>query len=387
MEIRDMSVEELETRKAEIREAIEASDADLDALETEARSINEEIESRTLAEAKKAEIRKAVAEGTANTTIIEKKEENPMEEIRSFGVDSPEYRNAFFKVLQRKELTEVEQRAYTTGSGSAGAAIPTETSKELVKKMLETAPLLNEIQLLRVAGNVTVATQLSRDDAYVHGEGNAITASSDALAYVTLAGYEFAKLVQISKAVQTMAIPEFEGWLVDGLAEDLALAIENKIIYGTGTNEPTGLASITWTSGTNLISTTADITYANVCALMTYPEKGLRRNCKFLCNSSFPFTQLAGIKDSQNRPIFVQSMAEGVPSRLMGKEVLISDKVNDDELYFGDFKKIVGNLSRDVEVESSMESSFGKGLIDYRGFAIFDCKVSAPRAFGKFKKN
>lgn len=387
MEIRDMSVEELETRKAEIREMVEMPDADLDALETEARSINEELERRTLEESKKAEIRKAVATGTANTTIIEKKEENPMEEIRSFGVESPEYRTAFFKTLQRKTLTEVEQRAYTTGMGSAGAAIPTETSKELVKKMLETAPLLNEIQLLHVMGNVTVATQLSRDDAYVHAEGTTITASSDALAYVTLAGYGFAKLVQISKEVQTMTIPEFEGWLVDGLAEDLALQIENKIIYGTGTNEPTGIASITWTAGTNLISTTSNISYDNVCALMTYPDKGLRRNCKFLCNSSFPFTQLAGIKDSQNRPIFVQSMAEGVPSRLMGREVLISDKVNDDELYYGDFKKIVGNLPQDIEIESSTQSSFSKGLIDYRGYAIFDCKVSAPRAFGKFKKN
>ena len=75
--------------------------------------------------------------------------------------------------------------------------------------MLETAPLLAEITLLRIAGNVTIATGLERDSAYQHAENEAITASTDVLASVTLAGYEFFKLVSISKTVQTMAIDAF----------------------------------------------------------------------------------------------------------------------------------------------------------------------------------
>lgn len=386
MNFTEMTIEQLEERKAAIGPEIQsASDnASIDALVEERESIKAELERRKALETRKALEREKMAENPAE--IIEERKDEPMEEIRNYGVDAPEYRTAFFKTLLRKELTEAEQRAYHVSSGAA-AAIPTETAKELVKKMKEIAPLLSEITLLRVAGNVTVATQLTRDNAYLHGEGNIITASTDALAYVTLAGYEFAKLVPISKAAETMTIPEFEQWLMDGIAEDVALLIENKIVYGTGTNEPGGLASITWTSGTNLISTTADITYANVCTLMTYPDKGFRKNAKFLCNSSFPFTQLAGIKDSQNRPIFVESMMAGVPARLMGREVLISDEVNDGELYYGEFKRIFGNLGRDIEVEVSREADFAKGMIDYRGYALFDCKVAAPGAFGKFKKN
>lgn len=310
-------------------------------------------------------------------------------EITNFEdvVASDIYRNAFYKKLQGKTLNSDEMQAYTSGSSSAGAAIPTQTSNILVKKMLEVAPLLDEITLLRVAGNVTIATQLTRDSAYQHGEGDAITASADALASVTLGSYEFAKLVSISMTVQTMTIDAFEDWLVDGIYEDIALKIENGIIYGNGSTAPGGLASITWTAGTNLISTTASITYDDVCTLMTYPLKGLRKGAKFLCNSSFPYTELAGIKDTSNRPIFVESMKDGVPATLMGKPVLISDEVNDDELYFGQFKQVFGNLSRDIEVKSDEHSGFKTGTIDYRGAAMFDCKVAAPRAFGKFKKN
>ena len=66
MEIRDMSVEELEARKAAIGEEVNAEGADLDALEAEARSINEELETRRAEEAKRQEVRDVVAAGAGS---------------------------------------------------------------------------------------------------------------------------------------------------------------------------------------------------------------------------------------------------------------------------------------------------------------------------------
>lgn len=384
-----MRLKEIELRLAAIKAELEKDGADIDGLEKETKNLLEERKGLMDQAEKRKKILDQIVDG-AGTPMpgfipaeTRKLESMTREELLS----TPEYRSAFFKTLQGKELNETEKRAMTSAAGSAGAAIPTQTANVLVQKMLETAPLLSEITLLRIAGNVTIATGLTRDAAYQHDENAAITASSDVLASVTLAGYEYFKLISISKTVQTMTISAFENWLTDAIYEDVALKIENTIIYGGGSSAPGGLASITMTAGTNLISTTASITYDNVCTLMAYPEKGLRKGAKFLCNSSFPYTQLATIKDDQKRPIFVQSMADGVPDRLMGKEVLISDEVNDDELYFGQFKKIFGNLSSDIVVESSTQSGFRNGSIDYRGSALFDCKVAAPRAFGKFKKN
>ena len=65
MNIKEMSASELQARMAEIRTAIDAEDADLDALEKEVREIREELEARAAAEAKKVELRKMVAEGKA----------------------------------------------------------------------------------------------------------------------------------------------------------------------------------------------------------------------------------------------------------------------------------------------------------------------------------
>ena len=97
MEIKDMSIDELEARKAEIAVEVDNDGADLDALETEARSIKEEIESRKAAEAKKAEIRSAVALGEGVT--VEKIEP----EVRTMPTIE-EVRNSKEYIDARKEF-------------------------------------------------------------------------------------------------------------------------------------------------------------------------------------------------------------------------------------------------------------------------------------------
>ena len=66
MEIKEMTVEQLEERKAAIIAELDNEGADLDALENEVRSIKEELEARAAEEAKKVEIRKTVAEVPAH---------------------------------------------------------------------------------------------------------------------------------------------------------------------------------------------------------------------------------------------------------------------------------------------------------------------------------
>ena len=74
MELKSLSVEQLEARKAEIANELDLPDADLDALETEVRAIKDELEARKAEETQREEIRKAVAAG-AGTVITEIKEE------------------------------------------------------------------------------------------------------------------------------------------------------------------------------------------------------------------------------------------------------------------------------------------------------------------------
>ena len=72
MELEEMTIEQIEERKGAIVAELDNEGADLDALESEMRSLNAEIEARKAEEAKKAEIRSAIANGNAGEVITEK---------------------------------------------------------------------------------------------------------------------------------------------------------------------------------------------------------------------------------------------------------------------------------------------------------------------------
>ena len=73
-------------------------------------------------------------------------------------------------------------------------------------------------------------------------------------------------------------------------------------------------------------------------------------------------------------------------SRILGYPVMLDDNVAAGDIFFGDLKKVVGNLSQNVKVDRSTESGFAYNAVDYRGTAIFDCDIAVPEAFVKCAK-
>lgn len=371
---------EIEVRLAAIAEEIEADGADLDAIETEITSLKEErkvIEAQI--EKRKALVDDIVNERTAKVVKTFEQEDNKMEE-RIFTVDTKEYRDAWLKRLMGKELNEVEKRS--VAATNVAGAIPTMTYDTIFDKIVQTAPLLNEVTLLRVAGNVNFAVEGTNNAAAIHTENGEVTPAADTLVTVSLGGYEIVKIVRISATVQTMSINAFETWLTDMLAEAVAIVIENYIINGSGSSEPKGVAQAqTWTDGTNGVDwASTKPTYAELVELVSYLPGGFARGAKFLMNHKTFWGDVQAIRDDGKAPI-VKEDAGGY--RIMGFPVIFSDYVADGDIYLGNFKKIVANLSQDIKVDSSAASGFVYNAIDYRGAAIFDCDVAIGTAFVK----
>ena len=122
MNFKDMSASELLERRSAIAQEIEAPDADLDALEEEARAINAELENRKAAEAQRNEIREAVANGSGETIeTIKEEREKPMtiNEIRK----STEYVDAFARYIKTGKDEEV-RALLSTNATVSGAYVP-----------------------------------------------------------------------------------------------------------------------------------------------------------------------------------------------------------------------------------------------------------------------
>lgn len=194
MELKTMSVEQLEERKAEIAGLLDQPDADLDALEAEVRSIKEELEARKAAAAQREEIRKAVAAG-AGAVVEEIKEERKTmtnEEIRS----SKAYIDAFAKYLLNED--DRECRSLLTETVSGTVPVPAFVDG-IIHAAWENDAILSRVKKTYIRGNLKVAFERSADPAYAHTEGTtAVTEESLTLGIVTMIPKNIKKWITIS---------------------------------------------------------------------------------------------------------------------------------------------------------------------------------------------
>ena len=297
---------------------------------------------------------------------------------------TPEYRSAFFKILQGKPLTEAEQREFTLVPNTGGAVVPTETANMIFDTMTKIAPMLNEIQLLRVAGNLRFAVQGVRNPAAPHVEGVAVVPALDTMVTVTLSGFEFMKVIRISQTIQTMAISAFESWIVKMIGEDIAVQIDSEIING-GTVTGNIAAAQVWVDGVNQITyiPANGLAYGDITNLIALLPSAFDRNAKFVMRKATFYTQVLGMLDANGKPIVVQDVASSGKYSILGYPVLIDDNVLANEAYLGDYKQVVGNLAADIQVARSTESGFLNNSVDFRGTAIFDCDIAQGAAIVK----
>ena len=364
-------LEKIEARLAEIEKELnsdamdEKTEEELDKMEEEVRSLKSEKAGILKAIEKRASLEKEIAEGRKGVDITPDLFNGGMKEMqeRTFDAGTTEFRSAWAKNLMGQTLSEVEKRAYD----QVGAAIPTEVANQFFEKMKKLAPMINEITLLRVAGNVKFYAEGVRNTAGKHTENAEVASAGDTMVAVTLGGFEFMKVISISKSAKAMSVSAFEKWIVDMLAGDIARAIDNYIIN----DETNGIAAIEFKAGENQIEATAAYTYKDIMDVIALLPAAYDAEAKFLVNKKVLWSDIRGIVDSNKRPIF-----DPESKTLCGYPVIEDDNVAtaNKDLYLGRWLDVVGNLSEDITVESNANSGFTRGAIDYRGFAIFDSK-------------
>ena len=362
----EMNGEQLEARLAElIAETSEETRDALDNDELEKRidaieEIREEIAKRQAAAEEEARKAEEIAVKTG-APIIEQEE-------RKMDRNSVEYRDLWLRNLQGN-LNEEEKRAYA--AADANNAIPTLVGDKMFEKMKKLAPMLSEITLLRVAGNLKFVAEGVRNSAEKHTENSAIAAAADTIVSVTLSGFEFMKVIAISRTAALMSVGAFEDWLVEMLAGDIARAIDNYIINDASN----GIVALTWTSGTNQIVSTT-YTYGKVCDMIALLPAAYDAEAKFLVNKATLYGTIAQINDSAGNPIFVPDTVTGIGGRLMGYPVVVDDHVStaNKALYLGKWSDVVGNLPEDIHVDRDESAGFTANSIMYRGISVFDSK-------------
>jgi HK97 family phage major capsid protein len=386
-------LEERAKLKAEIDGASEARLAEIEARVKELDGLEAEIK----AEQRKVQLRGSLAKkltGEANdgkAKVIDSAESREAfdpsalddNELR----ETPEYRSAFLKNLQNKELDDSEKRVLTTGTG-ATAAVPNETLNMVIDKLRQTSVLFGKIGVSFMGGNVSFVVANAIYDASWKSEGTDGTPADDTVTNVTLSGYELIKLVEISAAAEAMTTSSFEAYIVAEISRKMSIAIENAILNGAGSasDEPTGIFTGV-TFGTSNSKTYTTLSYDDIVDVTVLLPTMYHQKAEFVCSRTFALGDIRKIKDTNGNPIFVPSTVAGQPSTVLGYPVTIDDYMPDDTtLLFGDMSYYKMNFAKPVEIASDRSVGFKSGKITYRGLAVADGKPVLDEAFTKLSK-
>lgn len=228
MEFKDMTVEELNARMAQLPEEIEKDGADLDAIDAEFKGITAELEARKAEAAKKAELRAAVATGAgAVITEIPKEEKKTMTnaEVRSSHAYNVAYANYI------KTGNDAECRALLTENVSGTVPVASYVEGR-VRTAWERDGITSRVRKTFLKGNVKIGYEISATGAIVHTEAanSAVTEEQLVLGIVTLVPQSIKKWISISDEVYDLAGEEFLDYIYDELTYRIAKKLADSII-------------------------------------------------------------------------------------------------------------------------------------------------------------
>ena len=371
MNLTEMNVEQLEARQAEIAgmDTESAATEELEARASELEAIKAELEAREQAAKEAEETRQEVAESRLDPVIKEFKTE---ERTMNYEVNSPEYREAFLKNLQGKELTAEERAAVT-----ATAAIPTVTMNEIVHR-LELNPLIAAVDVTNIPGYVTYPVEGTVADADWVAMGTAAEDKADTLTSITLGAYKLIKTVEITADVEAMGVDAFEAWLVARLANKIEKAIDAGIINGLGTTQATGILTVK--TEADCTFTRAGIKWTQLAAIPGELGGQYLNGASFVMNPALFFGKVLGMADSAGNRVAVLDPQGPAKYNVLGFPCILDGNITTADILFGDLKAYKFNFAKAVEVKKSEEAAFRTGSSVYRAMCLADGNLADVNA-------
>ena len=220
MNIEEMTMEQIEARKAEIATEIERADearlaelnAEIEGIEARRQALIEIAEREK--EEKELEERKANAQAVvagAGVVLSEAKEERKMENV----IESRAYMDAYANYIKTGRADEC--RSLLTENASGDLPVPAIVS-EIVATAWENDEIMSRVNRTFIKGNLKVAFEKSADGAYVHTEGTSAPTEEDLqLGIITMVPANIKKWITISDEAVAMGGEAFLRYIYDEL--------------------------------------------------------------------------------------------------------------------------------------------------------------------------
>lgn len=266
------------------------------------------------------------------------------------------------------------------GTGADGGYLfPNEFLDEVIRDLPELNVMRQYVRVIPMKRDVMDITSLVDGvDVFWTAENAAKSTTTARFATQALTAFKMAAIIYSSdELIEDSTEIDVVAMIIQLFTEAIAEEEERVIWVGDGTTQPQGISTATVASvvGTgNAYNDLVNLAYS-------LPRK-YSVNAAFFANYSTA-KNFALVKDSTGRPIFSESVAEGLTPTILGKPLVISDWVPDRMVYFGDLKRgyFLGDRKRmTAKVSNDTETAFTKDQTAIRVVARIAGRLVLPAA-------
>ena len=277
------------------------------------------------------------------------------------------------------ELRTGEQNVDMTNNG---AIIPTTIANRIIKAVKDKCPILAGSTLYRVKGTLKVPVWGNANSTHniavdYQTEFQEITADAGKFTSVDLGGYLAGALTLIGRSVENNAVFSVVDFVVNQMAEEIAIWLEGQLLVGTGSSAAQGATKVS--NGVTAASATA-VTADELIELQGKVKQVYQQNA---CWTMAPatFTAIKKLKTGQGVYLLQEDFSQAFPYRLLGKPVYLSDNMpamttGNKAILYGDYSGLSVNIRENISVEVLREKYATQHALGVVAWFEFDSKIT-----------
>lgn len=270
---------------------------------------------------------------------------------------------------------------------SNGAVIPSSIANKIIEKVKNISPIYSMSTKYNVAGTLSIPYYDETDGTITVGyqdEFSDITATSGKLKSVSLTGYLVGALTKVSRSLMNNSAFDILGYVINKLAEAVALWIDKEIINGTA-SKIEGLSAaknvLTSASATaitadeliDLQDTVPDVFQPNAIWVMSSKARSLIRK----------------LKDGDGNFLLNKDATSKWGYTLFGRPVYLSDAVGFEKgkpaIYYGDFSGLAVKMTENFNIEVLREQFATQHAVGVVAWLELDAKIENDQKLAVLK--
>lgn len=321
-----------------------------------------------------------------DTTIKMAKEARALEEV-----DVPQDERKQVEEKEADDKAEVrafetfirENRTTNMTIGDNGAVIPTTIANQILDTVKQIAPLYNLATKFNVKGKLDFPVAKNAITTAYSEEFTALTSSAVGFNKRTLDGFLVGALSKVSVSLINNSQFDIVNYVINKVAESIALFLEKEIIRGAGTTKMTGVLT---DNLVKKVETAGDVPTADeFIAVQVEVPQAYQAGCAWLVSNK-TLLAMRQMKDENGRYFLQNDLTNGFSYTFLGKPVMVSDQMTDTNVVYGDFSGYFVNIHENINIKVLNEKYADEHAVGVVAWLEVDGKVMEEGKLVKTEK-